>query len=157
MNTISTSSSPSPSSTPSPTPSVTSSPAKKATKVWVSNITLFLRETTLRTRAVAEVTIIDENGTFLPGVTVVGNWEGLSQETNSSTTNNKGKATLTTGIIWKTPGQFIFSIKDLQLTGYDYQPENNTVSGGQVDVTGTKKFNNISQHWDNIWEKLLDK
>ena len=135
FETLNSSLSPTPALSPSPTPS------PKLTTMFVSSVGLNLRSTLLRFSPIATVNIVDIQGNPVSGADVSGTWSGLISDNSSAVTDNSGSAKFSGRYIWRVPGEFVFSVKDVRKDGYEYKPELNNVSSGKIGVTQTRNYN----------------
>lgn len=132
--------------------------------VSVSNIGVQLEDVGKRhTRAAATVTIVDESGAPVPGATAYGQWSGLVDENQTGNTDQSGNATFTSPKISKSAsGQFVFSVTDVIVAGYVYDPVANVETSDCVGTDGapcneepnvlhvseiTVTLNNLGKNW----------
>ncbi len=71
-------------------------------------------------RGQALVTIVDQDGTLMPGATVSGTFNAPSTKVRSGSTNASGVATITSDKTKLLPADWCFSVTDVSLSGYDY-------------------------------------
>jgi hypothetical protein len=83
------------------------------------------------TSARAIVTIVDQNGTPAPGVSVAGRWSGLATGTASATTDTKGTATFTSKAT-KKHGTFTFQVTGVSGAGYSYDQGKNVAASASL-------------------------
>jgi len=88
----------------------------------------------LLTRAVATVTIYDENGNPVDGATVSGHWSGLTSDTDSGTTGSDGKVILYSNWVWFASGTFTFTVDNVEKSGYIYDSSANKETSDSITV-----------------------
>jgi lysyl endopeptidase len=93
-------------------------------KMHVHAIELSTKTKGSKTDAVANVTIVDETGSPVPGATVTGTFSGDVSGTQSADTNAKGVATLKITITGSIT-TFTFCVDDVTHASYTYDPEAN--------------------------------
>lgn len=77
--------------------------------------------------AKATVYIVDPNNQAVSGATVEGIWHGLTGDSDTGVTDNQGKVTLSSDKVSKSAsGTFEFCVTDVTLTGYTYDPADNS-------------------------------
>ena len=120
---------------PSPTP-----PASEPKSLHIGSLNLELLGSFLKVRAKAKVLIVDQDNKPLKDAEVKGVFGGLAAQNVSGKTNAKGLVELSSPSIWRTTGQFTFTVNSVTLAGYEYRPENNQSSSGSVDIGSRKSF-----------------
>lgn len=90
-----------------------------------------LRQFWFLARAVAEVTIVDQNGTPVSGATVQGRWSGLVSGTSSGNTNSSGVVSFTSSWSYRR-GTFTFTVESVSAPGYIYDPEANVETSDSI-------------------------
>ena len=78
-----------------------------------------------KVEARANVTVRDGAGNMVGGATVTGTWSGAVSGTGSGITGSTGVATIKSSRTQES-GQFIFTVNNVSLSGYQYLPANNT-------------------------------
>ena len=87
-----------------------------------------------RTRGVAVVKIVDENGAGVSGATVSGDWSGLTSSSVSGTTGTDGRATLNSGFVRNANGTFTFTVTGVTAAGFTYNPALNVETTDSITV-----------------------
>lgn len=59
------------------------------------------------------VTVVDDEGTPIEGITVSGNWSGVTTGTASGTTNSSGQVTFDSAVVRSPSGTFTFTVSDI--------------------------------------------
>lgn len=111
--------------------SVTIMDASVQTKMHVKSIVMNLSGKKMY-QATADVNVVDENGSPVPGTTVSGQWT-LNDETSlnidSNVTGSSGTAVLSSKRYKAVPGdKFTVTIRDISKPGYVYDPSNTITS-----------------------------
>ena len=78
---------------------------------------------------IAEVTVVDAGGASVEGVSVSGNWSGLTQDSDSGITDASGVVKLTSDSVKNATGTFTFTVDNLVKNGWDY------ISGSNVETS----------------------
>jgi hypothetical protein len=133
---------PTPTSTPTSTltPTPTSEPTPTPTPIpgsvmHVENIEMTTESRNVFfTRALAEVTIYDEAGLPVDGVTVEGKWSGLAKGSDSEVTGPDGKVTLYSNWKRNASGTFTFTVNDVAKTDWTYDPGANLETEDSINV-----------------------
>lgn len=99
--------------------------------IFVNGISMSLIANGRNTSAQAVVTVYDSNGAPRPGVTVTGNWSGLTQGTATATTNSNGQAVFTSAGT-KRRGTFTFTVTNLSASGYTYNSSMDKVKSASI-------------------------
>jgi len=99
--------------------------------VYVSSIKMSARKSGGVKTATAVVTVKDQTGAVKSGAKVTGSWSGLTTGSASATTTTSGTATLKSGGTKKT-GTFTFTITNITLSGYTYQPARNATTSASI-------------------------
>lgn len=98
-----------------------------AKPMHVSSIVVTATTTGKSKYAKATVYIVDPNNQAVSGATVTGNWSGLTNDGDTGLTDNQGKVTLSSDKVSKSAsGTFEFCVTDVTLTGYTYDPADNS-------------------------------
>lgn len=137
-------------SSPSPQPQISSSPEPSATPkpaktVHVADISLYLRNTFLRSRATADIIIHDEQNSPVVGAQVEGVWSGVTSETATGQTDSDGKATFSSRSVWRAPGEFVFEIKSVKINGYEYDPTQNSTTIEKIQIANIRNLSNFKK------------
>lgn len=99
--------------------------------IYVSGIEMSLVNNGRNTAGRAVITVRDSNGAVVSGVTVSGNWSGLTNESESGTTDSNGQVVFTSKNS-KRNGTFTINVTNLSAPGYTYNPNLNVVTSGSV-------------------------
>lgn len=97
----------------------------------VAGITMSLTANPTGTRANAKVVVSDQNGAVRSGASVTGTWSGLVSGSSSGTIGTDGSVTLSSPKI-KQSGTFSFTVTNVSLGGYAYNPAANVVTSGSI-------------------------
>ncbi|MFC2032325.1 S8 family serine peptidase [Chloroflexota bacterium] len=84
------------------------------------------------TSGTATVTVVDANGFPVEGVTVYGQWSGLTSDSDSGITNASGEVTLTSDSVKNSSGTFTFTINDIIKDGWTYEPSANIETSDSI-------------------------
>jgi len=84
------------------------------------------------TLGTATVTVVDANGLPVEGVTVYGQWSGLTSDSDSGITNASGEVTLTSDRVKNSSGTFTFTINDVTKDGWTYEPSANIETSDSI-------------------------
>ncbi|TGC09205.1 S8 family serine peptidase [Methanolobus halotolerans] len=76
----------------------------------------------------AEMRIVDINGNNVEGATVTGDWSGLVSKTVSGVTDANGMVVISSDHLKNPEGEFIFTVTDVSLDGYEYDSSENLCS-----------------------------
>jgi len=82
--------------------------------------------------ATAKVKIVDTNGQALSGALVNGHWSGLTNNTNSVTTDSAGIATCNSNSVRATHGTFTFTVDNVSKDGWTYDSAANVETSDSV-------------------------
>jgi hypothetical protein len=129
-----------PTFTPSPTATSTFTPTptppSTATTMHVGNLDgSSAAQNQRRWRATVTITVHDANENLLSGVTVSGAWGSGTSGTGSCTTGADGTCSITSSTIANSQTSVSFTVSDLSLSGYTYDPSANHDPDG--DSNGT--------------------
>ena len=83
-------------------------------------------------QASAAVKLLDGNGLPVAGASVSGSWSGLVSRTSSATTDGTGVARFSSPSTRSSPGNFVFTVKSVTLSGYSYVPTMNTETSDSI-------------------------
>jgi len=83
-------------------------------------------------QASAAVKLLDGNGLPVAGASVSGSWSGLVSRTSSATTDGTGVARFGSPSTRSSPGNFVFTVKSVTLSGYSYEPTMNTETSDSI-------------------------
>ncbi len=86
------------------------------------------------TRAVATVTIYDENGNPVEGATVSGHWSGLTSDTEQGTTDANGQVTFYSNWVFLASGTFTFTVDNVEKSGWIYDSAANKETSDSITV-----------------------
>ncbi|MCB1956775.1 MAG: pre-peptidase C-terminal domain-containing protein [Rhodocyclaceae bacterium] len=92
--------------------------------IHVESIAVSLSGNKKSTAAVADVLVRDADGNPIAGALVSGQWSGVVSGGSSATTDAAGVATLRSARS-RSRGEFVLSVTNVELTGYDYVPGDN--------------------------------
>ncbi|MCF6158456.1 MAG: hypothetical protein E3K32_07760 [wastewater metagenome] len=111
------------------------------TAMHVSDITIDLKRRGSRYKALAKVTIVDQDNSNVAGAMVTGDWVLSSNDvdtyitTSSDTTNSSGVARLNTGWVKANTGDILYlTVKNVIKDGYSYDSTSNSESSDSVVV-----------------------
>jgi uncharacterized lipoprotein YddW (UPF0748 family) len=119
-----------PTPTPTPTPGPTPTPSGK---VYVNDITMGSGSNGKNYYATATVWIKNDSGADVSGATVYGDWSGCVSGSSSGATGGNGKVTLQSANK-KGGGTFIFTVTDVQASGYVYDPSMNVETSDSISA-----------------------
>lgn len=84
---------------------------------------------------IATITIVDDSGNPVSGVTVKGIWSGVATDTDSGTTNSAGQVTFTSNQVRKSSNQlFTLTIENVALNGWTYNPSLNVENSDSITI-----------------------
>jgi hypothetical protein len=89
--------------------------------IFLSDISMAIQtDTRGRTmKAIATVTVKNNAGSFVPGVTVSGHWSGLTTNTSSGKTNRNGQVAMSSdSVSTNASGTFSFCVDDAIRSGW---------------------------------------
>lgn len=86
------------------------------------------------TYATATVSIVDADGNPVQGATVSGSWSGLTSDTDSGVTDSNGQVALDSNAVKNAEGTFTFTVDNVDLTGWTYDPTANVETSGSITV-----------------------
>ncbi|WP_394175980.1 carbohydrate-binding protein [Thalassotalea litorea] len=110
----------------------TVTPPEQGTEVSVGDITMgWSSANGNRITVYSTTTIVDELGSPMEGVTVTGQWSGLSSGTVSGVTNQSGQVTLSSATVRDPKGTFTFTVTDVQ-GSLPYNAAANATNSGNV-------------------------
>jgi len=105
----------------------------------VGNIEMSLRSSWGRTDSTAKVTVRDGTGTLVAGATVSGTWSGVVSGSSSAVTNASGEAEFQSARVRApTGGTFTFTVTNVALSGYTYNPSDSVETSDSVTVGGAQ-------------------
>ncbi len=81
----------------------------------------------------AQVTVKDQTGAVVPGATAAGEWTGLTTGKGSARTNSYGVASMWSNYVYRR-GTFTFAVTGISLTGYNYEPLQNTKTTASIST-----------------------
>lgn len=84
------------------------------------------------TSGIATVTVVDANGVPVEGVTVYGQWSGLTSDSDSGITDASGEVALTSDRVKNGSGIFTFTIDNLEKSGWEYNPSSNEETSNSI-------------------------
>jgi hypothetical protein len=94
----------------------------QAQTIYVYSIDMSLKESGPLRNAIAKVTIKDSADSLVVGATVEGHWSGLTGDSDSGTTDTVGEVSLNSDKVKNTVGTFTFTIDDVVLSGWFFDP-----------------------------------
>jgi hypothetical protein len=77
------------------------------------------------TSATATVTVVDSAGALVESATVVGQWSGLTSDTDSEATGSNGEVALYSDFVKSARGTFTFTVETVAKDGWTYEPSGN--------------------------------
>jgi hypothetical protein len=84
-------------------------------------------------RATATVTIVDGHGNLIEGAEVYGQWSEATSENDYGKTSSKGTVSLSSNlIVVRTSTTFVFTVTDVVLNGYTYEPASNLANSAKI-------------------------
>jgi len=86
------------------------------------------------TYATATVTIVDADDNPVEGATVSGHWSGLTSDTDSGLTDINGRVALESDPVKNADGTFTFTVDDVVLSGWTYDPTANAETSDSITV-----------------------
>ena len=86
------------------------------------------------TWAIATVTILDASNNSVQGATVEGHWSELTSDTDSGATGSDGKVALNSDSVKNAAGTFTFTVDNVSLTGWTYDPASNVETSDSISV-----------------------
>lgn len=119
--------SPTPTNTPTATPTFTPTPVP-ALHLQAVTVTVQKHSTQNRYRGASSVTVVDQNGQPVQGVTVSGVWSGPSSQTESGNSNASGQVTETSNYVNNNPGPFQYCVTGVSKAGYIYDAGANSAT-----------------------------
>ncbi|MBA7671773.1 hypothetical protein ES703_79936 [subsurface metagenome] len=84
------------------------------------------------TSGIATVTVVDANGVPVEGVTVYGQWSGLTSDSDSGITDASGEVALTSDRVKNGSCIFTFTIDNLEKSGWEYNPSSNEETSDSI-------------------------
>ena len=102
----------------------------------VDSINMSLKIAGINTNAIALVTIVDATGAPVEGVTVEGNWSNATSDTDSGVTDTIGQVSVSSDKVRNAPSgtNFTFTVDNVSLTGWEYDPASNTETSDSITV-----------------------
>jgi len=84
-------------------------------------------------RAMAAVTVVNENGIAIQGARVYGAWSGATTDTDNGLTSSTGRVSLSSNTIKRVAGQrFIFTVTNIVLSGCTYDAGANAARSASI-------------------------
>ena len=125
-----------PTPTPTPTPTSTPTPPPAASTMHVGDLTVSSSSSSRnRWNAVVTILVHDENENPLSDVTVSGTWSAGTSGSSSCVTDGSGLCTIDKNRIKSTVSSVTFTLDDLVLLSFQYQPaENHDPEGDGTSV-----------------------
>lgn len=114
-------------------------PAAPANSVSIADITMSTTTYKYRGRyyytyATALVTVVDQDGNPVTGATVSGHWSGLTADLDTGVTDTLGQVALISDTVLNAAGTFTFTVDDVTLEGYTYDPAANVETSDSITV-----------------------
>ena len=109
----------------------TTAPAKT---IHIADIVMSTTKINIKTYATAAVTIVDAAGMPVQGASVYGHWSGLTSDIDSGITDVNGQAALNSDQVKKAAGTFTFTVDDVVLAGWAYNPAGNIKTSNSITV-----------------------
>jgi PKD repeat protein len=100
--------------------------------IYVNGITMSLVSSSRGTSGRAVVTVYDGSGAPRSGVTVSGNWSGLTKGSVTGTTDSSGQVVFTSAAT-KKRGTFTFTVTNLSASGYTYNSSLNKETSDSIN------------------------
>ncbi len=116
------------------------SPPTAAKSLHISALSVEAQGSRLRVRAEGLVQIADQDNNPLANVQVQGTWQGLYNAEVTGKANRQGEIEFSTPYIWRSPGEFRFTITSVSLEGYEYNPQDNKTISDSVEIASRKNF-----------------
>ena len=82
--------------------------------------------------ATAKVKIVNPNGEAISGALVNGRWRGLTNDTDSVTTDSTGIATINSNSVRVTHGTFTFTVDSVAKDGWAYDSAANAETSDSI-------------------------
>ena len=101
--------------------------------IAVGDVKLSVSSSRRGTLVTAAVTVVDQAGRHMPGVTVTGEWSGIVSGEGSRKTNRRGIAAISAPRT-KENGVFTFTVTSLMLDGFVYQPDANLKTSDSIST-----------------------
>jgi len=103
-------------------------------EMHVASIEMSTWITGINTAAIATVTIVDADGNPVEGVTVYGQWSGLTSDSDIGATDAGGQVSLASNRIKRANGTFVFTVDDVVLNGWTYDVAANVETSDSITV-----------------------
>jgi hypothetical protein len=101
----------------------------------ISDIAMSLKTAGRNMNAIALVAVVDGADSPVADAKVTGHWSGLTDDSDSGTTDSDGLVSLSSDRVKKsTSGTFTFTVDSVILSGWDYDPESNVVDSGSIST-----------------------
>ncbi len=100
----------------------------------VASIDMTTKVKGINTTAIATVTIVDADGNPVEGVTVYGHWSELTSDSDIGVTDASGQISLTSDRVKRASGTFTFTVDDVALGGWTYDPTANVDTSDSITV-----------------------
>jgi len=117
-------------------PSSTTVTVAEATslKMHIHSISMSKRNAGINTNAIATVTIFDTDDKPVSGATVSGFWTGKASDIDDGITDASGTVILLSDRVKRASGTFTFTIDDVSLSGWLYDPPANVETSDSITV-----------------------
>jgi subtilisin len=99
---------------------ITVTEASAIPKMHIASIVMSLKTTGVNTNAIATVTVVDADGDQVEGATVLGNWSGLTGDSDAGTTDANGNVALVSDRVKRASGTFTFTVDNVTKDGWGY-------------------------------------
>ena len=103
-------------------------------KMHVKSIDILVEKRRAYMRAIAIVTITDENDNPVESATVMGHWSGLTTDEDAGNTNSNGKTILYSEWVRRGSGVFEFTVDNVVKSGWVYDSKANKETSDSVTV-----------------------
>lgn len=103
-------------------------------EMHVASIEMSTWITGINTAAIATVTIVDADGNPVEGVTVYGDWSGLTSDSDVGITDAGGQVSLVSNRIKRASGTFAFTVDNIVLNGWTYDVVANVETSDSITV-----------------------
>lgn len=100
----------------------------------IADIVMSTTKINIKTYATATVTIVDAAGIPIQGASVHGHWSGLTSDIDSGITDTNGQVALKSDQVKKAAGNFTFTVDDVVLAGWVYNPAENIKTSNSITV-----------------------
>ena len=84
--------------------------------------------------ASARVTVVNGLGNPVSGVTVSGQWSGLTNDSDTGTTDTSGQVTVSSNTVKNPSGVFTFTVGSVAKSGFAYNPSANVETSDSISA-----------------------